>query len=312
MKKIIKLDGQRIHNIVKETIENIIKTSGTFDNTKRINVGKIITIKDDTNFNKWAEKVWNMLELSYADIGGLQSYRDFNDFSKKRHIIEIVISEDGILLSCATYRRIEGSLKLTAIGCDQTPIGKLALEQIIQNNIINYDLHYWVEVSSAIEYYFKKHNGFPMPNVLASKILQINENDIKLSNKDKIHYSRPIGANREHYTKMIFGIKSEEIFQQAIQEVENYGSFMKEVNKLNENKNIYTVKQAIYIIENIYRAHEEDGFNELIPSWYIALNCSLQTLLNVPNKNETINDYIQYAKYLLEDMQVLELHSMTI
>ena len=34
--------------------------------------------------------------------------------------------------------------------------------------------------------------------------IQINENDIKLSNKDKVYYSRPIGTNREHYTKMIF------------------------------------------------------------------------------------------------------------
>ena len=311
-KKIKKIDEQKIYCIVKETLEKFIKTNGGLDITNRINVGNIITIKNDIEFNKWADKVWDMLELSYADVGGLQSYRDFNDFVKKRHIIEIVISEDGNLLSCATYRRIEGSLKLTAIGCDQSQIGKLALEQIIQNNIINSDLHYWAEVSGAIEHYFKKHNGFPMPNTLASKILQINENDIKLSNKDKVHYSRPIGINREYYTKMIFGIKSEEIFQQAIQEVENYGNFMKEVNNLTENKNIYTVKQAIYIIENIYRAHEEDGFNELIPSWYNALKCSLQTLTNVPNKNETINDYIEYAKYLLDDMQVLELHSIMI
>ena len=109
---------------------------------------------------------------------------------------------------------------------------------------------------------------------------------------------------------MIYGIKSEEVFQQAINEVENYGSFMKEVNTLTEDKNTFSVKQSIYIIENIYRAHEEDGFNELIPSWYNALQQSMQTLLNVSNKTETINDYIQYAKYLIEDMQILELHVM--
>lgn len=309
-KKYINLSETKINHIITETIENFLKTSGKLDNSKRINVGNIVTIKGEPEFNNWAKEVWDMLELSYSDIGGLQSYRDFNDFLKKKHIIEIILSEDGKLLSCATYRRMEGSLKLTAIGCDQSQIGKLALEQLVQNNIINSDLHYWAEVSGAIEHYFKKHNGFPMPNTLASKILQISENDIKLSNRDRVHYSRPIGANREYYTKMIFGIKSEEIFQQAIQEVENYGHFMKEVNTLTESTNTYTVKQAIYIIENIYRAHEEDGFNELIPSWYKALHLSLQTLLNVPNKNEIIYDYIQYANYLLEDMQILELHSM--
>ena len=107
---------------------------------------------------------------------------------------------------------------------------------------------------------------------------------------------------------MIFGIKSEEIYQKAIREVENYSKFMREVNSLNENNNKYTVKQAIYIIENIYRAHEEDGYNELIPSWHEALVESLKTLKNNPIQNQDIEDYIGYAEYLLSDMQILKLN----
>ena len=109
---------------------------------------------------------------------------------------------------------------------------------------------------------------------------------------------------------MIFGIKSKEIYQKAIKEVENYASFMKEVNNINENTERYTIKQAIYIIENIYRAHEEDGFNELIPSWHEALNNCLIVLKNTPDKNQTILDYIQYGEYLIDDMQLLELHEL--
>ena len=179
-KEIIKLTENELHHILKEVIEDVIKSNGRFDDTNRINVGNIVIIKSEEDFKKWAKQVWDMLNSSYADVGGLQSYRDFNDFIKKKHIIEIVLSKEGELLSCATYRRIEGSLKLTSIGCDQSQVGKLALEQIIQNNIINSGLHYWAEVSGAIEHYFKKHNGFPMPNTLASKILQVNENDIRL------------------------------------------------------------------------------------------------------------------------------------
>ena len=63
----------------------------------------------------------------------------------------------------------------------------------------------------------------------------------------------------------------------------------------------------MYIIDNIYRAHEEDGFNELIPSWHQALVESLKTLEAQP-KSKMIEDYIQYCKYLLDDMQLLELH----
>ena len=72
----------------------------------------------------------------------------------------------------------------------------------------------------------------------------------------------------------------------------------------------YTVKQAIYIIENIYRAHEEDGFNELIPSWHEALVKSLDTLKNVSEKDETVEDYIGYGEYLLEEMPLLTLNKL--
>ena len=194
---------------------------------------------------------------------------------------------------------------------NQQQEGKLALQQLIQGNIINSDLHYWAEVSDAIEHYFKKHNGYPMPNVLASEILGIDKSRITLSQTDKVHYDRPIGPDGEIFTKMIFGIKSEEIFNAAIREVENYGKFMQEVNNIQESVQKYTVKQAIFIIENIYRAHEEDGFNELIPSWREALENSLIALKNAP-KSQTVEDYIGYCEYLLDDMQILELHPLSI
>ena len=42
---------------------------------------------------------------------------------------------------------------------------------------------------------------------------------------------------------------------------------MNEDNKIEESKQLcmYSPKQSIYIIENIYRLHEEGGYNELIP-----------------------------------------------
>ena len=81
------------------------------------------------------------------------------------------------------------------------------MNSIIKNNIENSDLHYWAEVSGAIEYYFKKHNGYPTPNTLASEILDINASELTLLN-DFVHYERPIGLNKGIFTKMIFGINS--------------------------------------------------------------------------------------------------------
>lgn len=279
-----------------------------------VNVGDIKILSSKEEIDRYSNFVWDMLEKSYEHIGGLQSYRNYSDFKKKNHKILVVIDfNSATLLACATFRRIENSLKMTAIGCSQDDKGKLALQQIIQHTISELELHYWSEVSGAIEHYFKKHNGFPMPNTMAGKILQIPEKDITISNKDMVHYDRPIGKDREVFTKMIFGIKLDEIFQQAMNEVENYYDFMKEVNNMiNESKEFkYSIKQSIYIIENLYRLHEEDKVNELTPKWADALKESMKTLRK-STKNQTISDYIEYGEYLLSDMQILELNTINI
>ena len=78
------------------------------------------------------------------------------------------------------------------------------------------------------------------------------------------------------------------------------------VNESKETK--YTVKQAIYIIENLYRMHEEDGLNELIPKWHDALRDSVEVLNSTKEKTQTISDYIEYGNYLLSHTQILTLN----
>ena len=171
--------------------------------------------------------------------------------------------------------------------------------------------HYWIEVSGAIEHYFKTHDGFPVPNTMASEILQIPPKDITISINDMVHYDRPIGEAGEIFTKMIWGIPSEEIFQQTIDEVEKDNDFMAVVNNMdNESKEMkYSIKQAIYIIENLYRLHEENRLNELTPEWADALKESMSTLRK-SIKTQTITDYLEYGEYLLSDTQILKLNTI--
>lgn len=297
-------------------MEHILKFSefaSVSENRRNIDAGNLSFFSnEDKEYAGSLPGVWEMLVNSYENVGGLKTYRNYNDFVKKKHYIAVVFDTGGGLLACATFRRIEGSFKMVAIGCNQEENGKLALQQIIQYTINRLDLHYWAEVSDAIEHYFKKYNGYPMPNIMASKILGVSEDNVKISENDMVHYDRPIGKDREVFTKMIFGIKSDEIFQEVLEAVENYYDFMKEVNKMvNENASSkYSVRQAVYIIENLYRMHEEDGVNELTPNWNDALNDGLETLRNAEERTETVSEYIEYGEYLLSDMQVLVLHSM--
>lgn len=72
----------------------------------------------------------------------------------------------------------------------------------------------------------------------------------------------------------------------------------------------YNVKQAMYIIDNIYRCNEEDNINEMLPSWYQAIRESIKTLEAIENKDRYIEWYIDIAYYLIEKMPVLTLNKM--
>ena len=125
-----------------------------------------------------------------------------------------------------------------------------------------------------------------------------------------VYYERAI--SEEWFEKIIFGIQSEDVYNAVIADVEDYSKFLKSVNNIQEKAVPglkYSLKQAYYIAENILRANEEDGFNELIPSWYDALHDVLNTF-RTSEQTQSVEDYIEYCDYLLKTMPQLELHKI--
>jgi len=302
---------QDLHNVVKDSVIKILSEQEHGDLSINADSNLKVVFVEKKDIMPLSDFIWQMLVSSYENIGGLKTYRSKEDFLRKVKYAKIVYNNADIV-ACAIYRNMEGSYKMVAIGCNQEDIGKQGIQAIIKDDIEKFDYHFWAEVSGAIEHYFRKYNGYPMPNILAPEILSISSELIRLSKNDNVHYERQI--SNEWFEKMIFGAKSKEVYEAAIAAVEDYSKFMKEVNKVNENSNMngrYSVKQAMYIVENIYRAHEEDGYNELIPSWYEALNESMEVLL-AAEQTQTVVDYIEYCNYLLETMPVLQLHPLKI
>lgn len=321
MKKIrIKINESQFNKIIKDCVKDTyslferedIDAHGALKLEPSPISNMRLLILDNEEKAPWNEQVWRMLEDSYANHGGLKSYSSYKDFLKKDHNFIIVLSEKNELLACATYRVLGQGFKMSAIGCVQDEIGKLALQEIVKHNITNLNLHYWAEVSGAIEHYFKKHNGYPMPNTMASEILGVPADRIKLCDEDKVHYERIIGPDGDWYVKMIFGIKDEATFNRVLEIMDNYEGFMKEVNNMvtESNTMFYNIRQAMYIIDNIYRCNEEDGFNEMLPSWHRAIKQSIYTLESIENKERYIERYIKTAYYLLEKMPLLTLNKM--
>ena len=302
---------QELHNVVKDSVIKILSEQEQGDLSINADSNLKVVFIEKKDIMPLSDFIWQMLVSSYENIGGLKTYRSKEDFLRKVKYAKIVYNNADIV-ACAIYRNMEGSYKMVAIGCNQEDIGKQGIQAIIKDDIEKFDYHFWAEVSGAIEHYFKKYNGYPMPNILAPEILSISSELIRPSKNDNVHYERQISD--EWFEKMIYGAKSKEVYEAAIAAVEDYSKFMKEVNKINENSNMngrYSVKQAMYIVENIYRAHEEDGYNELIPSWYEALNESMEVLLTA-EQTQTVVDYIEYCNYLLETMPVLQLHPLKI
>lgn len=173
------------------------------------------------------------------------------------------------------------------------------------------EYQYWVEVSETIEKYFRKGNACPVSNIVSLKWLDMKSNMVRLSNNDTNYYERFIAG--QWYEKAIWGLDSKEDFDAVITAIEEYSKFLKDVNQIDEkdkkeeNGGKYSLKQAIYIIENIYRENEENHFNELIPSWHQALQDSLK-VLQTAEPSRAIADYIDDCNYLFENMPLLQLH----
>ena len=268
-------------------------------------------IKTNEDFNDCYQQVWNILSLSYDRLGGLRSYFSVNDFRRKRPFLKVVDKEN--ILACATYRETYinniSRYKLTAIGCDQTPEGKLGVEAIVKDDINSNEYKFWVEASGVIEHYFDKYDGYKVHNLFVGQILQ--KDDIILD-PDGFHYSRKLGVEEDLVKKVIFGFKDDTTFNMVNQQLKSkeFPNTKQKESKVIEGS-YEDVHNAYTIIECIYRANEEDGVYELFPDWYDALVKAKETLEKYEN-NRMGKVYIEYADYLLDTMPVLELKPLVL
>lgn len=258
-----------------------------------------------------ANDIWLMLNRSYEKLGGLKTYRDYNDFLSKLRYAKIA-TFNGRLIACAIYRKMDSSYKMVAIGSDGSIDGKEGVKKIIRHDIDNFQLHYWVEASGAIEYYFKQFNGYPIPNALANNVL--NDDTYIPSNRDEVHYSRLIPKiNGSRFEKMMFGFKDDKIYNQVIEYVDDYASFMKKVNKINESlrDGYYSFEDARLIIDSTMTANCDDGFYELSPRWRKCLEDATSSMrLYLESHGGDAEELLEDGHYLLKTMPMLTLNQL--
>jgi len=162
---------------------------------------------------------------------------------------------------------------------------------------------YWVEVSGAMEYFFKKYDVCPLSDTLVAEILGKKLNPIG----DGIHYITTVGEYEIPCYKAVYVYKNEDVYNKVLNEVDNYDRFKDRLNRVDENTGLYTkdVNKATMIIANIDSFYFEDGFNEMSPFWYQCLQWAVKTLLEEECKKEVFDNYIRVANDLLDDMPLL-------
>jgi hypothetical protein len=145
---------------------------------------------------KYIDEVWDMLQKSYAKVGGFKSAPNKEELLKETDFWKLV-KKNGKIVAIALYKFKRGR-KSIAGGTDGTDLGKewlmkIFLEDLQQNRS-------WSEVSDKVELIKTKMGYFKIPNKFVEEIL--NKPIISLD-PDGYHYTRMIAG--EPHTKMMVG-----------------------------------------------------------------------------------------------------------
>ena len=149
---------------------------------------------------KYLDVVWDILQFSYAKIGGVQGTTKEELLNPE--IMWKMVRRNNKIVSVVMYKTT-GGRKVVLAGSDGTPEGKKGLYDTLAEDIKLQDRNTWAEVSGAMEHiYINKLGGIPIPNDKAEKVLkQLGKEINKL--EDGYHYTRIIGDS-EH-TKIMVG-----------------------------------------------------------------------------------------------------------
>lgn len=158
---------------------------------------RVINAFDPKLKAKYADEVWNMLQVAYRDIGGFHSAASPEELINTPGLWKLVV-RDGKVKAVNIYRDSQGR-KSIASATDTTLGGYNDYKMIKKADI---DLRRaWAEVSGKPAKLLDKLGGKPIPNKYAElltgkKILDYNP--------DGFHYTRLIAG--EPHEKVMYGI----------------------------------------------------------------------------------------------------------
>lgn len=159
-------------------------------------IERAINLFDPQDKEKYGDEVWNILQTSYAKLGGFKSAANVEELIQKTHLWKL-IKRDGHITAVGIYRDMMGR-KSIASGTNGTEQGKRDY-LMIKTDDSKFN-RAWAEVSGPAEKLLARVGAKPIPNVFAGALTG---KDITELNPDGFHYTRRISG--DPYEKVIYG-----------------------------------------------------------------------------------------------------------
>ena len=275
------------------------------DNVDIIDNAEVVSITDKDQIVKLLPEVIDLVNKTYEPIGGYYGTTDIERLVRTTSLVKVVRDTDGKLVACAYYRNMHNSFKLQAYGNDSTQYGKECVKAIIKSDVAPYINWIWGEVSGAIEHYFKKFEGYPLPNSLVAEVLKKNPDDIELS-KDGFHYKRKIGANNEATEKVVYGFPNQDVANRAMAsanyEIERHKLNMQLINEVESSKKELSFDGACSFVDQLSDLYDDEGWRQLTPGLSTLLDQSIEVIKNNAEQEKWIQMTLDNALYLREHM----------
>lgn len=160
----------------------------------------------------YAQQVWDILQSSYANIGGFGSASSIEELIEKSGLWKIIV-RGGRVTAVNIYKDQHGR-KSIASGTDGTSQGKQDFK-MIKNEDVKLS-RAWSEVSGAPEAILKKMGAKPIPSKFAPLLTG---KEILDYNSDGYHYTRLIAGHP--HEKIIYGVV--QLTPELIQKLQNTG-----------------------------------------------------------------------------------------
>lgn len=210
-------------------------------------------------------------------------------------------------MSFVFYRN---NFKLQAYGNDGTQFGKDGVKAIIKSDVAPYTNWVWGEVSDSIEHYFKKFEGYPLPNSFVAEVLKKSPDDIELS-KDGFHYKRKIGKNNEATEKIVYGFPSQDVADRAMAsanyEIERHKLNMQLINEDETGKRgDLSFDGACSFVDQLSDLYDDEEWRQLTPGLSALLDQSIEVIKKNNKQENWIRMTLDNALYLREHMDEIK------